>query len=120
MVRDLAPILFAALAAAVSDRLTLRARLGEAALRVMGKTFGRTLRRPVARLYHYDLIFSTDNFDTLSWAGVPIWQNPLDLWTMQETISEIRPELLIETGTHRGGRRGSTRTSWTYSARGGS
>ena len=90
MVRDLAPILFAALAAAVSDRLTLRARLGEAALRVMGKTFGRTLRRPVARLYHYDLIFKTDNFAP-PWAGVPIWQNLLDLWTIQETISEVRP-----------------------------
>ena len=27
----------------------------------------------------------------------------LDLWTIQETISEVRPALLIETGTHRGG-----------------
>ena len=34
---------------------------------------------------------------------MPIWQSILDLWTIQETISEIRPALLIETGTHRGG-----------------
>jgi cephalosporin hydroxylase len=27
----------------------------------------------------------------------------LDLWTIQETIAELRPGLLIETGTHRGG-----------------
>ena len=35
--------------------------------------------------------------------GVPIWQNVLDLWTIQETISELKPALLIETGTNRGG-----------------
>jgi cephalosporin hydroxylase len=78
-------------------------RLRAAFARLAIKLWSHTLRRPVARLYHYDLIFSTKNFDSLSWAGLPIWQSPLDLWTTQETISEIRPGLLIETGTHRGG-----------------
>jgi cephalosporin hydroxylase len=54
-------------------------------------------------MYHYDLIYRTGNFASISWAGVPIWQNILDLWTFQEAISEIRPALLIETGTNRGG-----------------
>jgi cephalosporin hydroxylase len=57
----------------------------------------------VARLYHRDLIYKTGNFASTSWLEVPIWQNVLDLWTIQETISEVRPALLIETGTHRGG-----------------
>jgi cephalosporin hydroxylase len=32
-----------------------------------------------------------------------VWQNVLDLWTIQEVVAELRPALLIETGTHRGG-----------------
>lgn len=35
--------------------------------------------------------------------GQPIWQNVLDLWVIQETISELKPALLIETGTNRAG-----------------
>src|SRR4051812_45845950 len=63
----------------------------------------RTGRRPTARLYHHDLIATTGNFATTSWLGQPIWQNVLDLWTTQETIAEVKPALLIETGTNRGG-----------------
>ena len=65
--------------------------------------WARTGRHPVARLYHADLIAKTGNFATTSWLGTPIWQNVLDLWTIQEAIAEVRPALLIETGTNRGG-----------------
>ena len=37
------------------------------------------------------------------WAGVEILKSPLDLWTMQEIIYEIKPDLIIETGTFKGG-----------------
>jgi cephalosporin hydroxylase len=67
------------------------------------KLWERAASRRVARLYHHDLIIKTGNFASTSWLGVPIWQNVLDLWTIQETIAEIRPALLIETGTNRGG-----------------
>ena len=67
------------------------------------RLWNRTLSRPVARLYHYDLIYKTANFRSLSWLGTPIWQNPLDLWTIQQTIADVRPALLIETGTDHGG-----------------
>lgn len=67
------------------------------------RAWSRTGRRPVARLFHNDLIAKTANFGTTSWAGAPIWQNVLDLWTIQETISEVRPALLVETGTNMGG-----------------
>jgi cephalosporin hydroxylase len=63
----------------------------------------RVLRRPVTHLFHQILTASTQNFGNTSWAGQPIWQNVLDLWTTQEAISEIRPALLIETGTNRAG-----------------
>jgi cephalosporin hydroxylase len=63
----------------------------------------RTGSRPVATLYHHDLIYKTGNFRSLEWLGVPIWQNPLDLWTIQEAISSVKPGLLVETGTDHGG-----------------
>lgn len=71
--------------------------------KLVAKVFDRIAFRPVARLYHYGLIVRTGNFNSTSWLGVPIWQNVLDLWTIQETIAEIKPALLIETGTHKGG-----------------
>ena len=77
----------------------LRRRGIEAGFRL----WDRTGSKPVARLYHKDLIYKTGNFRTLSWLEVPIWQNPLDLWTIQKAISSLRPSLLIETGTDRGG-----------------
>jgi cephalosporin hydroxylase len=37
------------------------------------------------------------------WLGVPIAKCPLDLWIYQEIITEVRPQLVIETGTYAGG-----------------
>ena len=65
--------------------------------------WGRTGSRVVARLSLQDLINRTGNFGSTRWLGTPIWQNVLDLWTIQEAIAEIRPKLLIEVGTHKGG-----------------
>ena len=97
----LIPMLQRALPADAAKNTTLRERAIELAFDRLdqGSAAGATL----ARLFINDLVQKTDNFATTSWAGVPIWQNVLDLWTIQETISEIRPALLIETGTNRGG-----------------
>lgn len=65
--------------------------------------WARTGRRPVARMFLTDIIARTGNFASTHWMGVHVWQNIFDLWTIQETIVELRPDLLIETGTHRGG-----------------
>jgi cephalosporin hydroxylase len=86
-----------------STNRTLLPRVRDAGTRAALKLWQRAASRRVARLYHHDLIVKTGNFADTSWLGVPIWQNVLDLWTIQETIAEIRPGLLIETGTHRGG-----------------
>ena len=37
------------------------------------------------------------------WMGVPCLKTPLDLWIYQEILFEIRPDLVVETGTHLGG-----------------
>lgn len=63
----------------------------------------RSSRGAINRLFHRDLIVRTGNFASVSWLGRMIWQNPLDLWITQETIAEVRPALLIETGTFQGG-----------------
>jgi cephalosporin hydroxylase len=65
--------------------------------------YRRTLGPFVRKSFHRDLIESTQNFRGLTWLGHPIWQNILDLWTMQEVMASVRPELLIECGTNRGG-----------------
>ncbi len=72
-------------------------------LRQLFRSWARTGRHPTGRLFLNDLIAQTGNFSSTQWLGVPVWQNTLDLWTIQETIAEVRPALLIETGTNRGG-----------------
>jgi cephalosporin hydroxylase len=49
------------------------------------------------------LVRDTGNFRTVRWLGQPVWQNVLDLWTIQETLAELSPALVIECGTNRGG-----------------
>jgi cephalosporin hydroxylase len=38
-----------------------------------------------------------------TWAGVMCWQNPCDVWIIQEIIGETRPDVIVETGTLTGG-----------------
>jgi len=38
-----------------------------------------------------------------TWMGVPCLKCPMDLWAYQEILAEVRPDLVIETGTHLGG-----------------
>lgn len=45
----------------------------------------------------------TEDVQHVRWAGRPAWQYPLDAWIIQEVISELRPGLIIETGTYMGG-----------------
>lgn len=37
------------------------------------------------------------------WLGVPVLKCPLDLWVYQEILFEVRPDLIVETGTAAGG-----------------
>jgi cephalosporin hydroxylase len=89
-----------------AETSTARKLAGRARTRLLPpwyRLFARTARRPVTTMFHQDLIVKTGNFANTTWLGQPIWQNVLDLWTIQETISEIKPALLIETGTNRAG-----------------
>src|SRR5207253_2669584 len=71
--------------------------------RIAESIYRRLLAPRVPAWFFNDLIKQTENFSHVTWLGRPVWQNVLDLWIMQETIAEIKPALLIETGTNRGG-----------------
>jgi cephalosporin hydroxylase len=68
------------------------------------KKLYRHLFAPIVNyLFFRDLISRTNNFSSTKWLGNPILQCVLDLWVIQETIAEVKPDLLIECGTNRGG-----------------
>jgi cephalosporin hydroxylase len=53
-------------------------------------------------------LYYEDGRDGRTWRdtyflGVPLRKNPLDLWIYQELLAELRPDLIIETGTLFGG-----------------
>lgn len=37
------------------------------------------------------------------WFGIQTLQNPFDVWVTQEILWEVKPEVVVEAGTHRGG-----------------
>lgn len=43
------------------------------------------------------------SWPSVFWLGIPIQKNPSDLWIYQEIIFEIKPDIIIETGTFTGG-----------------
>jgi cephalosporin hydroxylase len=53
---------------------------------------------PFHRFYYESRVW----MDT-HWLGVPAQKCPLDLWIYQEILFELRPDLVIETGTAAGG-----------------
>lgn len=55
-------------------------------------------QKEIARLFH-DL----EIWENMWFLGVPIQKNPCDLWMMQQIIYETRPDVIVETGTFRGG-----------------
>lgn len=51
------------------------------------------------KLYYY----SKHSWRNTFWLGIPVKKCPLDLWIYQEIIFEVKPDIIIETGTNRGG-----------------
>jgi cephalosporin hydroxylase len=63
---------------------------------------GRRLDRAAVSRAH-DVLYESDAWTNARWLGVQALKNPLDLWIYQEIVAETRPELIVETGTWRGG-----------------
>jgi len=54
------------------------------------------------KLYYYSSVSGKTWSDTW-WQGIQVLKCPLDLWVYQEIIFRVRPDLIIETGTYKGG-----------------
>jgi cephalosporin hydroxylase len=63
---------------------------------------GKRLDRAATSRAH-DVLYRSDAWTDATWLGAQALKNPLDLWVYQEIIAETRPELVVETGTYRGG-----------------
>ena len=63
---------------------------------------GKRLDRAAVSRAH-DVLYLSDAWTEATWLGAQALKNPLDLWVYQEIMFETRPELVVETGTYRGG-----------------
>ena len=63
----------------------------------------RKLTEQFHRLYYDGPRGAGRPWEQTRWMGVPCQKCPLDLWAYQEIIFEVRPDLIIETGTLFGG-----------------
>jgi cephalosporin hydroxylase len=99
----------------------LRELAGRAVFRALGPrrfhhVLGALRARRSGRLALTELasiVDTTDRFHVLSytegalddtfWFGLPIQKSPLDCWVYQEILFELRPDLIVETGTYLGG-----------------
>ena len=51
-------------------------------------------------LFYYN---ASQTWENTFWLGVPTQKLPLDLWVYQEILWELKPDLVIEAGTYKGG-----------------
>src|SRR6185295_8894736 len=49
------------------------------------------------------LWYASEAAGHVRWMGQPVLKSPFDLWVYQQILIDCRPDVLIETGTHRGG-----------------
>ena len=63
---------------------------------------GKRLDRAAVSRAH-DVLYLSDAWTEATWVGAQALKNPLDLWVYQEIVVATRPELIVETGTYRGG-----------------
>lgn len=52
---------------------------------------------------YYDSFFLNKTWGNTKWLGIRTQKLPLDLWTYQEIIFDLRPDIILETGTASGG-----------------
>ncbi len=63
---------------------------------------GRKLDNAAVSRAH-NVFYASNAWTQATWLGSQALKNPLDLWIYQEIMAETRPDVVIETGTYRGG-----------------
>jgi cephalosporin hydroxylase len=61
----------------------------------------RRKRATIARAHR--LLYESGVGGRTTWLGATAVKNPLDLWIFQEIVWETRPDVIVETGTFKGG-----------------
>lgn len=54
-------------------------------------------------LYHLGPVDGGSIYKRTTWMGWPCFKCPMDMWIYQEILHEVRPDLIVETGTYKGG-----------------
>jgi cephalosporin hydroxylase len=90
-----------AILSTVKDKLLLAQRQLMHRLYV-GSKKERDVIQEFHKLYYYSSVAGKTWSDTW-WQGIQVLKCPLDLWIYQEIIFRIKPDLIIETGTYKGG-----------------
>lgn len=72
--------------------------------REVGRLLNQTVRDPAWIASEFNrTCYDRGVFWDLTWLGVRTEQNPSDVWMTQEILFEVRPDLVVETGTQHGG-----------------
>ncbi|MCA9404952.1 MAG: class I SAM-dependent methyltransferase [Candidatus Omnitrophica bacterium] len=71
---------------------------------MFSKLFGQKREQATVKNFHELYYYNhkqtwTDTY----WMGVPAEKCPLDMWIYQEILFSVKPDLIVETGTYRGG-----------------
>ena len=85
------------------ERLSLIERILNRIDRRRRPTSARAAGRVVRRFHRLYYTSSRRTWRDTFFLGVPVAKCPLDLWVYQEIVNEVRPDLIIETGTAHGG-----------------
>jgi cephalosporin hydroxylase len=83
---------------ALDDRERLREDIARKVLGSEG--YERRIGRRFHRMYYGA---SSRTWKDTAWFGVGVKKCPLDLWIYQEILHEVRPDVIVETGTRFGG-----------------
>jgi cephalosporin hydroxylase len=63
----------------------------------------QTAKSPIDRFHQIYYNDPDNTWESTTWLGVRTEKVPLDTWMMQEIIYETKPDVLLETGTFKGG-----------------
>ena len=65
-------------------------------------TIHANVHRSIVNHFHR-LYYHHGTYNNTAWLGVPVQKCPLDLWIFQEIVHEVRPDVIVEAGTYKGG-----------------
>lgn len=64
----------------------------------------RLAEKLITNMFHILFYYRKDQtWNNTYWLGVPVLKCPLDLWVYQEIIFDLRPDVIVECGTYKGG-----------------